>query len=84
MKKARRTNRSKPDELARSYRFDYSKARLNRFAGVMSNDAVVVALDPDVARVYRTSRQVNAALRATLSPRPSGKTARKAKRKRGE
>jgi len=83
MKKARRSERSDKDKLARSYRFDYPKARPNRFAGGMPNDAVVVALDPDVARVYRTSRQVNAALRATLSPRPSGKTARKTKRKRG-
>lgn len=83
MKKARRSERSNKDELARSYRFDDSKSRPNRFARVLPNDAVVVALDPDVARVYRTSRQVNAALRGTLPPRTSRKTARKSKRKRG-
>lgn len=82
MRKARRSERSDKDELARSYRFDDSKAKPNRFAGMLPNDAVVVALDPDVARVYRTSRQVNAALRATLPPRPTGKPPRKAKRKR--
>ncbi|MBI5362104.1 MAG: hypothetical protein HZA53_02925 [Planctomycetes bacterium] len=83
MKKARRSERSENDELARSYRFDYSKAKPNRFAGAMPDDAVVVVLDPDVARVYRSSRQVNAALRATLLPRRGAKTTRKAKRKRG-
>ena len=54
-------------ELAREYRFDYKKSRLNRFAGEISSDAVVVVLDADVAQVFRDPKSVNALLRATIA-----------------
>jgi hypothetical protein len=61
-------------EMADEYRFDYSKSKPNRFAGALARDAVVIVLDPDVAKVFRDSRRVNALLRATIAavekPRP--------------
>ncbi|HEX6852690.1 MAG TPA: hypothetical protein VF139_14940, partial [Candidatus Polarisedimenticolaceae bacterium] len=48
-------------------RLDYSKAKPNRFAGRVSRDAVVIILDPDVAKVFRDSKRVNDLLRATIA-----------------
>lgn len=74
MKKAPRSKQRAPREgLRRSYRFDYSKAKPNRFVRALSKDTVMVVLDPDVAAVFRTSRSVNAALRAAMSGRPANK-----------
>ena len=50
MKKA--TSASVPDDEARpEYRFDYSKARPNRFVTRRGPRPVVVVLEPDVAKV---------------------------------
>jgi hypothetical protein len=69
MSKRRRTRKTggSDDDLAPEYRFDRSKAKPNRFADALGKDAVVVVLDPDVARVFRDSRRVNALLRATIA-----------------
>jgi hypothetical protein len=64
-KKARaRVGRVRQEGLAREYRFDYRKSRANRFARRLRGDAVVVVLDPDVADVFRSPKQVNSLLRA--------------------
>lgn len=69
MKRERLTNPSRGigDDLAREYRFDYSKSKPNRFARRMVKDAVVVILDPDVAKVFRDPKRVNSLLRATIA-----------------
>ena len=54
-------------ELAREYRFDYSKSKKNRFARRLGQDVSVVLLDPDVAAVISDSKRVNALLRATIA-----------------
>jgi hypothetical protein len=41
------------EALLPEYIFDYRKAKPNRFAG-QKEDQVVVALDPDVAKVFQT------------------------------
>lgn len=41
------------DELREEYRFDYSKAKPHRFAGLPAEPRLVVVLDPDVAEVLR-------------------------------
>lgn len=51
------------------YRFDYRKARPNRFAA-RSKDRLVVVLDPDVSRIFKTPEAVNTALRALISVVP--------------
>jgi len=53
-------------ESASEYRFDYTKSRPNRFAERLPRGAVVVVLDPDVAKVFRDPKKVNALLRATI------------------
>ena len=58
------------DRLRSEYRFDYSKAKPNRFVGRGSAKAVVVLLDPDVAKVFRSAESVNEALRAILAAVP--------------
>lgn len=64
------------DELQVHYDFDYSKAKPNRFAARLTQDSVMVMLDPDVAAIFPTSEAVNEALRvlaAALQNLPHGK-----------
>lgn len=70
----RKTTPKARDELRSEYRFDYSRARPNRFANRMQSDAVAVILDPDVAAVFRSSDSVNTLLRSVMSALPAGKT----------
>jgi len=79
MKKANTFKKDAPTirELRPEYRFDYRKAKLNRFAGQPQEDRVVVVLDPDVSEVFQTPDSVNEVLRALIKAMPS-------KRKRSE
>jgi hypothetical protein len=61
-----------PDSLRKEYRFDYRKAKPNRFAERAGDDRVVVVLDPDVSRVFRTPEDVNGILRALIDKMPRG------------
>jgi hypothetical protein len=72
MKKTRSAKQAKggKDELQPEYRFDYRKARPNRFAAKYQEGSRVVILDPDVARVFTTAESVNAVLRALLETMP--------------
>ena len=58
------------DELLPEYRFDYSKARPNRFAPRNASPRTTVELDPDVAAVFTTQEAVNAVLRALIQTMP--------------
>ena len=71
--KRHRTNkrpRRTKDEMRGEYRFDYAKAKSNRFAGRIKNGAVAVILDPDVAAVFGSSNKVNALLRSVIATLP--------------
>jgi hypothetical protein len=63
----RKATRTAVAESAPEYRFDYAKSRPNRFAAKLRRGTVVIVLDPDVAKVFRDARQVNALLRATIA-----------------
>ncbi len=52
-------NQNLEGELLPEYNFDYSKARSNRFAISKEEDFVTVKLEPDVAKVFKTSEEVN-------------------------
>lgn len=65
--------------MASEYRFDYKKAKPNRFAEKMKDSPVVVLLDDDVAKIFNTAEQVNKALRALISAMPDGKLKTSAK-----
>jgi hypothetical protein len=59
MKKMSEDNYEMKDE----YRFDYSKARPNRFAEAYHKSKSLVNLDSDVAKEFPNSESVNEALR---------------------
>ena len=55
------------DELRPEYEFDYSKAvRGKYFKQLMTEGANVVVLEPDIAKVFKSSTAVNDALRSLL------------------
>lgn len=59
------------DDMLPEYDFDYSKAKPNRFAGRIDRSHVVIALDPDVARIFSDSTSVNNVLRALIATIPN-------------
>lgn len=67
---ANKNKTSKVADMKAEYRFDYSKAKLNRFASRMKDSPLVAVIDPDVAKVFTTTEQVNNALRALISAMP--------------
>jgi hypothetical protein len=80
MKKAHdaKSHSASRDDLRPEYRFDYAKAKPNRFASRVDAKRLVVALDADVAKVFTTSEAVNDVLRALIStmPKPARRKAR--------
>jgi hypothetical protein len=80
MKKAAANRKSKAEgnlpDLRREYRFDYRKARPNRFTRQMQHTTVTVTLDPDVATVFQTSKSVNSLLRSVISAFPGRRKSR--------
>ena len=59
------------DDLQPEYRFDYRKAKPNRFAAENNIEKLkVVVLDDDVAQVFTTPEVVNQALRAFIEAMP--------------
>ena len=61
------------DTMRKEYRFDYRRAKPNRFAEKMSEGVVVVVLEPDVAAVFKSSQAVNAILRSVIAALPESK-----------
>jgi len=59
------------EEMGREYRFDYKKAKPNRFANQMETGTIAVVLDPDVATVFKSSESVNALLRSVIAALPA-------------
>ena len=51
-----------PDEILPEY--DFSRARSNKYASRYKKGALVVTLDPEVARVFPTAAAVNRTLRS--------------------
>ena len=72
MKKApaRKSSRRSGDDMRAEYKFDYSKAKPNRFASRADKSRLVVALDPDVSEVFTTPEAVNKVLRALIDAMP--------------
>lgn len=65
-----RRRRQAEDDIRAEYRFDYGKAKPNRFAARMKGDTVAVVLDPDVASVFQNSERVNSFLRSVIAALP--------------
>ena len=66
------SDREFQEDLLPEYNFDYSKARPNRFA-TSSDRTITVKLEPDVARFFQSSDEVNRVLRAIISVIPKEK-----------
>ena len=65
-----------PDSLLKEYRFDYRKAKPNRFAEEAVKEGFVVLVDEDIAEVFQTPESIKNVLRAliaTMPPRTSPK-----------
>jgi hypothetical protein len=73
MKKTLANKTRKVQDMASEYRFDYKKAKPNRFAERMKNEPLVVLIEPDIAKVFTSAEQVNKALRALISAIPEKK-----------
>ena len=76
MKKTPASKPRKTAEMAKEYHFDYSKAKPNRFASRMKDAPLVAVIDPDVSKVFRTSEEVNNALRALISAIPEQRSSK--------
>ena len=61
------------DTMRKEYRFDYRRAKPNRFAAEISKGTVAVVLEPDVAAVFRSSDAVNTLLRSVIAAMPESK-----------
>jgi hypothetical protein len=70
MKKTSPSSRARPQDTRREYRFDYHRARPNRFAPLMKGRVVAIVLDPDVASVFGSSESVNSFLRSVIKALP--------------
>jgi len=56
---------------ATEYHFDYAKAKPNRFAARVRGGPLVVILDEEIARVFKTPEAVKAVLRAIVATMPT-------------
>lgn len=68
--KAKHSRRSAEEDLRKEYRYDYTRAKPNRFASRLKAGSVAVVLDPDVASVFRTSESVDELLRSVIAAIP--------------
>ena len=69
----RKRNQPLRDTMRKEYRFDYRRAKPNRFAAKMAEGTVVVVLEPDVAAVFKSSEAVNTLLRSVIAAMPESK-----------
>jgi hypothetical protein len=60
-----------PDGLRPEYDFDYTQSRSNRFAGKVSRDRMLVLLDADVSKAFKSPEEVNRVLRALIEAMPA-------------
>ena len=79
---SRKKGKSSVDDLKAEYRFDYRKAKPNRFAAAISGATVAVVLEPDVAAVFKSSLAVNSFLRSAISAMPEPPTPKRGLTKR--
>jgi hypothetical protein len=62
------------DDMLPAYHSDYSRARPNRFARDIAEGSLIVVLEPELARVFKTSEQVKTILRAIADALPQQET----------
>lgn len=63
-------NKTDEEDLPTEIRFDYSRAKPNRFAERLKDQQILIALDSDVAAVFENAETVNRVLRALIETMP--------------
>lgn len=58
------------DEMLNEYDLDFSKSKPNRFAKLLKSQSNYIELEPDIEKVFKTSEEVNNALRAFINAIP--------------
>ena len=56
--------------MKNKYELNYSKAKPNRFAGIVKEKVILYPIDKDVAKVFRSPDEANKALRAIINAIP--------------
>ena len=56
--------------MKNEYDLDYSKAKPNRFAGIIKEKVILYPIDEDVAKVFQNPAEANKALRAIINAIP--------------
>ena len=64
-------DRAEPDDMLPEYRFDYRKARPNRFADEIVEGSLIVVLEPEIARVFKTQEAVKEILKVIAKTLPA-------------
>jgi hypothetical protein len=72
-----KVSRKRPGAVRSENRFDYSKAKPNRFAAQVEEGSLAVVLEPDVASVFQSSESVNHLLRSVIAALPAKARAKK-------
>ena len=67
------TKNLEDDDLRPEYDFDFSKSKPNHYAAILRKQEKLIQLEPDVAKHFTTTEQVNNALRAIISAIPKTK-----------
>ena len=70
---SRKNNGESENDMQDNYDFDYSKSKPNRFASVLAEQEGYIKLQPDIQKIFKTSEQVNNALRAIIISYPKSK-----------
>lgn len=68
---AHKKHQNLPGTMRKEYRFDYGRAKPNRFAEKMPEGVVAVVLEPDVSAIFKSSEAVNSLLRSVIAAMPS-------------
>ena len=66
----KKMSNEKIKDMNKEYDLDYSKAKTNRFAGIVKEKVILYPIDVDVAKVFRNPAEVNNALRAIINAIP--------------
>lgn len=62
------------DDLRPEYDFDFTEAKPNRFAARAADGLLVVVLDEDLAKFFKTPEAVKTALRNLVTSKPKSRT----------
>ena len=65
------------DDSRSEYQFNYAQSRTNRFADGSGGRTIAVVLEPDVSKVFDSSRAVNKVLRSVIAAVPAKSQATK-------